>query len=206
MINLVLLLSIPVITGFIGWMTNRVAIRMLFRPRKPIFIFGYRWQGLIPNRQPEIARRTAEIIEREVLSQHLLRNELEAIDFEEYIGTFAHRVIHDKLGAKLRAIPLIGPFLNEATLSRLATMAGQEMKKQAPYLKHRISTEMEERLPIRELVESRIAAFDIAKLEEIINSIAAREFRAIERLGAFLGFLIGLLQLLVLLLAGYLEV
>lgn len=205
MIDLVLLLSIPFITAFIGWLTNRLAIRMLFSPRRPISVFGYRWQGLIPKRQPEIARRSAEIIEREVLSQHLLRNELEAIDFEDYIGVFTRQVIHDKLGDKLRAIPFIGPFLNEATLTRLADLAGQEMKKQAPYLKHRISTEMESRLPIRELIESRIASFDVRKLEDLVNSVAAKEFRAIEYFGAALGFVVGMFQLLILLAAGYLQ-
>jgi uncharacterized membrane protein YheB (UPF0754 family) len=204
MSQLIFLLSIPVVTAFIGWMTNRVAIKMLFHPRQPINLFGLRWQGLVPRRQPEMARRAAEIIEREVLSQHLLRHELEAIDFEEYIGTFTRRVIHDKMGEKLRAVPFIGPFLNEATLSKLAALAGDEMKKQAPYLKNRIATEMEARLPIRQLVETRIASFELEKLEEIINKIAAREFRAIEALGAVLGFIIGLFQLLILLLSGYL--
>lgn len=203
MSQLVFLFSIPLITAFIGWMTNRVAIKMLFHPRRPIHLFGLRWQGLVPRRQPEMARRAAEIIEREVLSQHLLRHEMEAIDFEEYIGTFTRRVIHDKLGDKLRAVPFIGPFLNEATLSKLAALAGDEMKKQAPYLKNRLATEMEARLPIRNLVETRIASFELEKLEEIINKIAAREFRAIETLGAVLGFIIGLLQLLLFLVVGF---
>lgn len=203
MSQLVFLFSIPLITAFIGWMTNRVAIKMLFHPRRPIHLFGLRWQGLVPRRQPEMARRAAKIIEREVLSQHLLRHEMEAIDFEEYIGTFTRRVIHDKLGDKLRAVPFIGPFLNEATLSKLAALAGDEMKKQAPYLKNRLATEMEARLPIRNLVETRIASFELEKLEEIINKIAAREFRAIETLGAVLGFIIGLLQLLLFLVVGF---
>lgn len=206
MANLIFLLSIPVITGFIGWITNRLAIKMLFHPRQPIDLLGYKWQGLIPKRQREIARRSAEIIEREVLSQHLLRNQVESIDFEDYIASFTRQVIHDKLGDKLRAIPLIGPFLNEATLTKLATVASQEMRKQAPYLKHRLSQEIESRLPIRELIETRIATFDVRKLEELVYSVAAKEFRSIEHFGAGLGFTVGLLQLLFLLVTGHLQV
>lgn len=206
MSNLVLLLSIPLITAFIGWMTNRLAIRMLFRPRRPIHILGYQWQGLIPKRQGDIARRSAEIIEREVLSQNLLRKELDEIDFEEYISSFTSRVVHDIIGDKLRAIPLVGNILNETTLSRLADVAGQELKKQAPYLKHRISSEMEARLPIRELVESRIRTFELDKLESLVNSVAGKEFRAIEHLGAILGFIVGLLQLIILLATGQLQI
>jgi uncharacterized membrane protein YheB (UPF0754 family) len=206
MVHWIFLLSVPFITAFIGWITNRLAIRMLFHPRAPIGLFGLEWQGLIPKRQADIARHAAEVIEREVLSQHLLRNEIDSIDFEEYIGAFTRQVIHDKLGDKLRGIPLIGPFLNEATLNNLARLAGQEMKKQAPYLKHRISCEIEERLPIRTLIESRIAAFDVFKLEDLVYAVAAREFRAIEYFGAIFGFVVGLLQLLILLVAGFLRV
>lgn len=205
MTNLFFLLSIPLITAFIGWVTNRLAIRMLFRPRHPVNVFGYSWQGLIPKRQAEIARRAAEIIEREVLGQHLLRNEIEAIDFEDEIESVTRKVIHDKLGDKLRTIPFIGPFLNEATLSKLAAMAGHEMKKQAPYLKHRISVEMEHRLPIRKLIEARITSFDVQKMEDLVNSVAAKEFRAIEYFGAALGLIVGLIQLLILLVAGQLQ-
>src|SRR5690606_18724795 len=111
MIDWIFLLSVPLISAFIGWMTNWIAIRMLFRPRNPVRLLGLRWQGLIPKRQKEIARKTAEIVEREILSQNLLRKELDAVDFDDYISTFTSRVIHDKLGDKLRAIPLLGGFI-----------------------------------------------------------------------------------------------
>jgi uncharacterized membrane protein YheB (UPF0754 family) len=202
MLDFVIILSIPLVTAFIGWMTNRLAIRMLFRPRQPVPILGYSWQGLIPKRQQEIARRTAEIVEREILSQNLLRKELDAVDFEDYISEFTRRVIRDKMGDRLRTIPILGGFINDNTLQRLADLAGQEMKKQAPYLKERLSAEMERRLPIRELIESRIASFELSRLEEMIHQIAAREFRAIEQLGAVLGFVVGLVQLLLLLALG----
>ena len=45
-----------------------------------------------------------------------------------------------------------------------------------------------------QMIEDNIAAFDLARLETIVNQVAQREFRTIERLGAVLGFLIGILQ------------
>jgi uncharacterized membrane protein YheB (UPF0754 family) len=206
MIDWIFLLSIPLISAFIGWMTNWVAIRMLFHPQRPITILGYRWQGLIPKRQQEIASKTGEIVEREILSRQLLRKELDAVDFDNYIAIFATRVIQERLGEKLRAIPFLGGFINDATLQRLAELAGEEMRKQAPFLKAHLSNEMETRLPIRELVETRISEFDLPKLEKIVEEIAGKEFRAIELLGAVLGFVIGVLQLLILALTGQLAI
>ena len=44
------------------------------------------------------------------------------------------------------------------------------------------------------MIEDNIAAFDLERLEGIVNAVAKREFRTIEALGAVLGFVIGCLQ------------
>lgn len=49
------------------------------------------------------------------------------------------------------------------------------------------------RINIKEMVEDRINAFEMEKIEDIILSIA-KELKHIERLGGILGGLIGLIQ------------
>ena len=48
------------------------------------------------------------------------------------------------------------------------------------------------------LVTAKVAAFPVERLEELILQVASRELRAIEILGAVLGLLIGLVQVLLL--------
>jgi len=48
-------------------------------------------------------------------------------------------------------------------------------------------------IPIQSMIENKIAAFDVAELEDIIITVAGRELRVIILLGGVLGFLIGLL-------------
>lgn len=47
---------IPILVGaLIGYCTNYIAIKMLFRPRKPVFVFGKKLPftpGVIPKNQP----------------------------------------------------------------------------------------------------------------------------------------------------------
>jgi len=47
-------------------------------------------------------------------------------------------------------------------------------------------------IPIQSMIENKIAAFDVAELEEIILTVAGRELRVIVLLGGILGFVIGL--------------
>ena len=47
------------------------------------------------------------------------------------------------------------------------------------------------------MVEEKVAAFPVEKLEKLVLQVASRELRAIEWLGAVLGILIGLAQVVV---------
>jgi uncharacterized membrane protein YheB (UPF0754 family) len=51
---------------------------------------------------------------------------------------------------------------------------------------------------VKQLVEDRINSLDLDELERLVHRIAANEFKRIELLGGVLGFLIGLIQLLLL--------
>lgn len=63
--NILLLLVPPIAGGIIGYFTNDLAIKMLFRPYKPIYI-GKRklplTPGLIPRNQERLAKRIADTI------------------------------------------------------------------------------------------------------------------------------------------------
>ena len=56
------LLVMVLISGAIGWITNWVAIKMLFRPHKEINFGLFKIQGLIPKRRAEIGSGIANII------------------------------------------------------------------------------------------------------------------------------------------------
>lgn len=74
----------PVIGAFIGYITNDIAIRMLFRPHKPKYIFGVRvpfTPGIIPKEKGRIAEAIGTVISnnlmsKEVLGKYLLSDEM----------------------------------------------------------------------------------------------------------------------------------
>ncbi len=201
----IFLLSLPLMTAFIGWLTNLVAIKMLFRPKEGITVLGYTWQGIIPKRQKDLAARTAVIIEKELLGSKLLEQQIRKIDLKPYLRDYARKLVQEGLGDKLRRIPVFGGFANSSTLIRLERILTEEMQKQATPLLHQLSREVEHHIPVRSLVEEKIGDLDVEKLEEIVNKVAQKEFRSIELLGGVLGFIVGLAQLLVLFLTGNLD-
>lgn len=111
----------PVLGGVIGYITNDIAIRMLFRPHKPKYLFG--WQipftpGIIPKEKGRIAAAIGsaisenlmnkEVLERTLLSDELLEKISSSIDSfcenqkknDESVKTFiSHYLSQDELGA-----------------------------------------------------------------------------------------------------------
>jgi uncharacterized membrane protein YheB (UPF0754 family) len=53
---------------------------------------------------------------------------------------------------------------------------------------------VEHKLDVSAIVQQKIEAFDISKLESIIYEVSARELKTIEVLGGVLGFVVGLAQ------------
>jgi uncharacterized membrane protein YheB (UPF0754 family) len=199
-VNILKLSWIPFITALIGWGTNWVAIRMLFQPKSPYTFVGIKIQGLIPKRQKELATKTADVVEKEILNQHTIRQNILKLDLEPYLEDFAQKLIQNRLGERLRSIPMLGSFISDATLDKLQIMALEELRKEARPLQAAIANEVEGHLQVKELIEARIASFDPEKLEAVVQHVAHKELKTIEWLGALLGFIVGLGQIAVLLL------
>ncbi|MBE9128400.1 DUF445 domain-containing protein [Coleofasciculus sp. LEGE 07092] len=125
--NLWLLFLPPIAGGIIGYFTNDLAIKMLFRPYRPLY-FGKRrlpfTPGLIPRNQERLAKRVADTImgslltpsELQRLAQRLLHTErvrgaivwllrlaLDQVqlDKEQKTAKIAAAILHDLLGESL---------------------------------------------------------------------------------------------------------
>ncbi len=190
------LLVLPVIGAMIGWLTNWLAIRMLFHPRQPIRFFHWRWQGLVPRRQVEIAEKVGDIVEREILQKHVLREELDKLPIDQWLNDFSRRLVQERLAPKIRQMPVIGAMNNQRVIAWVEESARKALAEEAPKLMGKIVDELEARIAIRHMVTKRVAEFDLDALERIVRELAQKEFRRIEWLGAILGFLIGMVQAL----------
>jgi uncharacterized membrane protein YheB (UPF0754 family) len=200
-----LLILTPLITAGIGWLTNWVAIQMLFHPRVPMRVFFWKWQGLIPRRQQQLAAEAAEIIEREILQQHMILHEIRKIEVGPYLQDAAHTIVWERIGPQLRAIPLLGGFINDSTLAKFEVIAAASMQEEAGPLMEKVATQFEASVNLKQMIEENIAAFDLDRLETIVNHVAKREFRTIERLGAVLGFIIGCIQVVLFVATGSIQ-
>ena len=190
------ILMLPVIGGIIGWITNLLAVKMLFRPYQgfTLPVVNYTVQGLIPKRQKEIARLVGRVVEEELLCTQDIIKHLRETELSGNLAQSVSKVVQDRVMDK---IPGFLPMSLRAVVSEIMR---DILKKEIPDLIDRLLDKMEEdfctNLRLGELVEKKINGLDMREMEALVLSIAARELKHIEYLGFILGFLIGCLQIL----------
>lgn len=79
-------LAPPLLGAVIGYVTNRIAIRMLFRPLRPWRLLGLRvplTPGIIPSKRGELAARMGEMVGTHLLTGEDVRQSLERPRFRK---------------------------------------------------------------------------------------------------------------------------
>ncbi len=192
MTSLITVLALALIGALIGWVTNILAIKLLFKPIEPINILGFKLQGLIPKRREEIAKSIGEIVETELLSMNdILDNVLTEQNIEEVkyiLKSRTKEVINEKVPSLI-----IAPFKDKICLY-VDNIVDQESDGMIQKLVDKMNNENESGIRLARIVEDKVNTFELDKIEKIIISVAKSELKHIEVLGGVLGFMIGIVQ------------
>ncbi|WP_315307185.1 DUF445 domain-containing protein [Pseudoramibacter alactolyticus] len=92
----------PLIGALIGYITNYLAVRMLFFPKHPVYFFGRRLPftpGAIPKRKDYLAKRTGTLIAETLITKDDIVARLTAPDFEAQMVARITAVMKRSLGA-----------------------------------------------------------------------------------------------------------
>ena len=189
----------PLVGAIIGYVTNTIAIAMLFRPHRPKKLGPLQLQGLIPKRQKDLAHKIGEVVGNHLLDHKDLVAAFETMDLEEVLGDLLSKGLGEKI-SEFQKMPLIGSFLTPDRIQGLKEGIVRSILKRRESLFEAMEGQLEKNLDVSGIVETKVAAFPSEELESLILGVAKRELRAIEIWGALLGALIGLLQ------AGLLQV
>ncbi|MBD3314164.1 MAG: DUF445 family protein [Chitinivibrionales bacterium] len=185
---------IPVVSALIGWLTNFIAVRMIFRPRRPVRVLGITIEGLIPRRKSDLARKIGETVEKELISHEDIRRVADTPSFRNRIIDVIFEQIERFIMQSLGANPLVAAFLSGEAAASLRVMLREELQNRLPDITEELFGRLESHLDFKEIIREKIESFDLTRFESIVYSIASRELKAIEVVGGVLGFVVGLVQ------------
>lgn len=186
------LILLVLIGGLIGWATNKIAIKMLFRPVNPHKILGITFQGVFPRRKDQIAVSLSKIIEEELLTKDVILDQLFDSDKVEHMKDRLKGVLVDKL---VDAIPPMAAMLLGGNVKGFVTTY---IDKHSDEIFEQLIDEFRsvglENLDIYELVKKRLDDLDFVEFEKIIFGLMNKELRFVEIVGLVIGGFIGLVQ------------
>jgi uncharacterized membrane protein YheB (UPF0754 family) len=189
---------IPLLSALIGWFTNWLAVKMLFSPRKAITVLGFTFQGVIPKRRGDIAKIIGKTIEEELLTRGDLQNALKKVDLSETVKPLLQEKINNLIDQKITSIsPMLMTFLPKEMLAKIKASILDEILNALPELMEKLGDSFINKLPISELVVNNINKFDLERLEKMIVETSDKEFKFIEYLGGVVGFIIGVIQVII---------
>ena len=133
----------PLLGGVIGYITNDLAIRMLFRPRKAVYIGKFHvpfTPGLIPAQQGRIAQSIGDVVSGQLLNEETLRQTL--------LSDATVQKLQEKARAFLRKLSKDGRRVREL-------LAKQEVREKANVNVDELTQKMTEGLTAK-IIESKL--------------------------------------------------
>jgi uncharacterized membrane protein YheB (UPF0754 family) len=190
---------IPVLLStFTGWVTTWIAIKMLFHPRNPVNILGFKLQGIFPKNQQLIAQKLGQVVSKEFLSFAEIEAKVTNPDNLQMLKPEIEKHIDKFLREKLTDLfPMLSMFIGDKTINQLKAAFLMELESLFPILMKSYMTKLEKDLDLEKIVTEKVANFSSEKLEDILNQITKKEFKFLEVIGGVFGFLIGLVQVLI---------
>ena len=190
--------TIPFISALIHWVTIWMALKMLFHPKQPKRFLGMTFQGVFPKKQQQIAENLGRIVGQELLSFQDIEQKITGGNNLDRIYPEIEKHIDDFLRVRLKeSMPMIAMFIGEATTLQMKDIFMNELKSMLPGLLKNYINNLKEELDLEKIVVEKIKGFSSDRLENMLNQILTKEFRFVEVIGAVLGFIIGVVQILI---------
>lgn len=191
-------IAIPFISAAIGWITNRIAIEMLFRPQEPVRILFFNFQGVFPKRREMIAEKLSNAISKHFISQKDLEKFL-AFDQsteDEVLVILERRIDYFLENDLAELFPMSSLFIGDETRYTIKKAILTQALLALPEIKEKMKQSALNSIDLESIVREKARALSFSKLEEVLKSVLNKELRFVEIMGAVLGFFIGTLQTL----------
>ncbi len=195
----------PLLGAVIGYFTNLVAIKMLFKPVRPYYLFGRRipfTPGLIPSKREKLADAIAKVVRENLLTEEVLRKRLneEKVrrSLEELVGNFLDSfsqnpdrfisgfisAFEEKRLGEVLNLKNIDEKAEKVIDSLLESLNGKEVGELLPPgLKVEFERLVDEKL--EELVETAVKELEKPEFREVLYSVVRSNT---ERLKSYLPF------------------
>lgn len=191
----------PAFGGLTGLLTDWLALYMIFRPQQPKRYFGLiTWQGLFHKRRLEVERDYATLIADEILTPANLIEALFTGPRSDQLLTLVSRELENTIDAQSGVVkPLVVMAIGGRRYQEMKQDAIRMAQEHLPVAATHAQDYAMEALQLRELLIEKMRMMSTDEYESLLRPAFKADEPKLIAVGAILGFLIGELQVLLLL-------
>ncbi|RZS41157.1 hypothetical protein EV193_103477 [Herbihabitans rhizosphaerae] len=191
----------PIFGGLTGWLTDWLALKMIFLPRQPKRFAGLvTWQGMFQKRKEEVAVDYGNLIADEILT---LQKVLEAVltgPKSDRLFVMIEREVRRAIDAQLSvAKPLVVVSIGSRRYQEMKQLATRKAIERIPEAVRRVEGYATEAMDVRNTIIDQIKGLTPLQYEGLLRPAFRQDEWKLIAVGAIIGFLVGELQVLLVL-------
>jgi uncharacterized membrane protein YheB (UPF0754 family) len=194
----------PLFGGFTGWFTDWLALRMIFRPKQPTRYLGiFEWQGLFFKRRKEVAAEYGALIASEIVTP---RNVMEAIlkgPLSDRLYTMVQknvqRMVDDQAGVTR---PIVVYAVGSAKFQDMKKLVAEKLMERLPDTLKHMEKYAGTAMDLENTLRVKMQDLSEDEFENLIRPAFQQDEWILIAVGAALGFLVGEMQVFIMLHAG----
>ncbi|PKV93582.1 uncharacterized protein DUF445 [Amycolatopsis echigonensis] len=185
----------------IGWLTDWLALKMIFLPREPKRFFGfYSWQGVFQKRRDEVAADYGDMIAREIIT---VPNLLEAVlrgPKSDRLFSLISREVQKTIDAQASVVkPFVAIAVGTKRFQEMKQVAAAKAAERVPDTIRHAETYAINALDVRNTIVDRMRRLSPLEFEQLLRPAFRQDEWKLIAVGAVIGGIVGELQALLLL-------
>ncbi|WP_406639272.1 DUF445 domain-containing protein [Amycolatopsis sp. WGS_07] len=193
-------LVLPIFGGAIGLFTDWLAIKMIFLPREPVRLGRVILQGKFQRRRAEVARQYGELVANEVLTVPNLLDALLRGPKSDRLVAMVERAVGHAVDAQVSAAkPVVALAVGTQRLQEMKHAAAQRALAELPLTARYAEGYLTEAMDVAKMVEQRMLALTPLEFEGLLRPAFRQDEWKLIAVGGVIGFLVGELQVLLML-------
>jgi uncharacterized membrane protein YheB (UPF0754 family) len=191
----------PIFGGLVGWLTDWLALKMIFFPRRPKRFFGLvTWQGMFQRRKPEVARDYGDLIAREILTVPNVMAAVLTGPKSDRLYALIQREVQLSIDAQVSfAKPLVVAAVGSRRYQAMKQTAARRAVELLPDTARHLEQYAAEALDVRNTIVRQMQLMTPIQYEGLLRPAFKQDEWKLIAVGAAIGFLVGELQVLLML-------
>lgn len=192
---------IPLFGLFTGWFTDWLALKMIFNPKQPVRYFGvFEWQGLFLRRRKQVAAHYGELVAQEIVTPQAIIEEILKGPLSDRLFALVQRQVQRTLDEQAGlAKPLVVFAVGTSRYQQMKKVVAEKVMAALPEALGHVEAYAQEAMDLKNLLVTKMQELTEEEFEGLLRPAFQQDEWILIAVGALLGFLVGEVQVHVML-------